>query len=359
MVVQALLACRQGVKSTIDETRTETLLNLSLREWGPGQAGWMPVPYRYYGAHTGRFSGDGGYNFANLRRGAPIRDAICAPEGYRIVHRDSSQIECRMLAWLAGCHNLTEAFRQGRDVYSEFATRAYGHPVTKANALERFVGKTSVLGLGYGCGWAKFQQVLYIGSGGISVSIDETQARGLVNLYRYQLFPEVPGLWKKADVVLDRMILRAAGNQLSATHANALPVVREADTTLWLPNGLPMQYPGIARTLATGTDIYYDGPYGTTKKIYGCKLVENVCQALARIIVTDIARRVYKNTGFHPVLGTYDSWDYCVPEAETEGFDQMLAREFAIAPAWASDLPLASEGGWGRTLLEAEQGVNQ
>jgi DNA polymerase len=363
VIVQALLACRQGVKSTIDESRTETLLNLSLREWGPGSnaAGWMPVPYRYYGAHTGRFSGDGGYNFANLRRGAPIRDAITAPEGWRIVHRDSSQIECRMLAWLARCYNLTEAFREGRDVYSEFATRAYGYPVTRANALERFVGKTSVLGLGYGCGWAKFQQVLFIGSGGISVSIDEPAARGLVNLYRYQLFPEVVQLWKLADAALERMILRGAGYQppTSLRTNELLPVVREGNgAELWLPNGLPMQYPDIGRVIGGGTDIYYDGPYGP-KKIYGCKLVENICQALARIVVTDIARRVYKSTGYHPVLGTYDSWDYCVPEDEAKAFDDMLACEFATTPAWAQGLPLASEGGWGSTLLEAEQGVNQ
>jgi hypothetical protein len=164
------------------------------------------------------------------------------------------------------------------------------------------------------------------------------------------------------------MILRAAGEpdheprkplgERKKPLPPRLPVVREGDEALWLPNGMALQYPGIGRRLGLGNDVYYEGPYGP-KKIYGCKVIENMCQALARIVVTDIALRVYKSTRYYPVLGTYDSWDYCVPEAEAESFDQMLTREFATPPAWAQGLPLASEGGWGNTLLEAEQGVNQ
>ena len=56
--------------------------------------------------------------------------------------------------------DLLEQFRQGRDVYSEFATRVYNRPITKENKVERFVGKTSILGLGFGMGPPKFRATL-------------------------------------------------------------------------------------------------------------------------------------------------------------------------------------------------------
>lgn len=141
-LVQALLAARVSVKSTLEETRSRNLLALSRTEW-PGQgAGWAPIPLKYFGARTGRLSGDGGANWQNLMRGSLIRTAIEAPEGYRIVHRDASQIEARMLAWMARCDYLLDAFAEGRDVYSEFASIVYHRQITKADKLERFVGKT-------------------------------------------------------------------------------------------------------------------------------------------------------------------------------------------------------------------------
>jgi len=315
----------------------------------------MPVPYRYYGAHTGRFSGDGGFNFANLRRGSPIRDAIAAPKGWRIVHRDSSQIEARMVAWLAGCTRLTDAFREGRDVYSEFASRFYRRPITRTDTRERFCGKTAVLSLGYGCGHEKFRHALFIGAGGISVDLELQEALRLVFFYRDE-YAEIPALWKRANRLLASM-LEGSGDPVDAT----LPVVVRQRDGLALPNGLAIRYPHLRveqMALTEGEQIVYDGPYGR-KRIYGAKMIENVTQALARIVVTDAMLRVACATGRHPIMSTYDSLDYCVREAEAEAFDRLLEAEFAVAPPWAQGLPLASEGGWGATLLEAERGVNR
>jgi hypothetical protein len=104
---------------------------------------------------------------------------------------------------------------------------------------------------------------------------------------------------------------------------------------------------------------YLDARYGTRSRIYGAKGVENISQALARIVITDVAVRVKRLTGYHPFLSTNDSLDYCVPEAEAEAMDEHLEYEFTITPEWAEGLPLASEGGFGKTLLDAEKGVNQ
>jgi DNA polymerase bacteriophage-type len=77
-----------------------------------------------------------------------------------VINCDSSQIEARVLAWLAGQDDVVKAFAEGRDVYSEFATKIYKKPISKANPIERFVGKTCILGLGYGTGALKLQHTL-------------------------------------------------------------------------------------------------------------------------------------------------------------------------------------------------------
>jgi DNA polymerase len=164
--VQALVAARLGVKSTLEETRTERFLDMADR--GP-----MPVPLRYYGAHTGRWSGSDKINLQNITRGSPLNTAITAPEGHVIINCDSSQIEARVLAWLAGQEDLVAAFDRGDDVYKIMASSIYNKPVDAIDKDERFLGKTVVLGAGYGTGWATFQKQLKLK--GVSVTDDVAQ----------------------------------------------------------------------------------------------------------------------------------------------------------------------------------------
>jgi DNA polymerase len=372
--VQALLAARINSKSTLEETRTDRLLQHSLRSWCHGDvdrrlpdrtsggvsdrahSGWGAVPLKYYGARTGRPSGDGGENWLNFKRGSRIREAIRAPDGYRCIHRDASQIEARMVAWLAKCEKLLEAFRQKRDVYSDFSSGVYGRQITKADTLERFVGKTCILGLGYGTGWEKLRHTLFIGNGGISVNVDEAEAKRLVYHYR-NTYLEIPSLWTLCEHVLEHMIGRSGRRRHPVAKCpDELPVEIGFDA-LWLPNQMCIAYPNIRRDRGTG-ECCYDDPYGGARKIYGAKVTENISQALARIIVTDIICRVYDLTGRHPFLTTYDSVDYCVPEDEAQWWDQELERQFAVVPEWAPGLPLASDGGWGVNLLAAEKMEN-
>lgn len=135
--VQALASARLGLKSTLEETRTQAFLDIARR--GP-----MPVMLNYYGAaNTGRFSGGDGTNPQNLPRGGALREAICPPEGYTLVACDSSQIEARTLAWFAGQTDLIKAFANGEDIYSKFASSVYGKPINKhEHPEERHVGKT-------------------------------------------------------------------------------------------------------------------------------------------------------------------------------------------------------------------------
>lgn len=143
--VRWLAEARVGIKSTINETRAARLLGMAKR--GPAA-----IYLKHSGAHTHRWSGGDKSNFQNLRRGGALRGAVTAPDGFVIVACDSSQIEARGLAWLAGDAELLQAFREGRDVYSELASEIYGRHVdrkaNKADEIPGFVGKVACIAEG-------------------------------------------------------------------------------------------------------------------------------------------------------------------------------------------------------------------
>lgn len=367
--VQALLAARVNSKSTIETTRTAKLINLARHDWN-GTPALMPVPLNYYGAHTGRFSGGGGFNFQNLQRMSELRNAIEAPDGCVVLYRDASQIEARMTAWLAGCEKLLTAFANGADIYSQFATSVYGYLVTKALKKERFVGKTSILGLGYGMGPERFKRTLYIGAGGFSLDITLEEAERIVALYRSE-YKEIQKLWWAAKEMIDRMIGMCAPadgrfkmRNLPDRGFRPIPAIAITQDAIWLPNGMCIAYPDIRdNVIPTGNGdtrhvISYKSPTTERKFLFGGKVVENLSQALSRVILTDLVRRVKHETNKLPFLTTHDSLCYVVPHGQAQEWDAYLDRQFAVRPTWAPDLPLASEGGWGFTMGAAERGEN-
>jgi DNA polymerase I-like protein with 3'-5' exonuclease and polymerase domains len=137
--VQMLAAARVGLKSTQEETRAQRFLDIAGR-------GKLPIPLRYYAAHTGRWGGDDKVNMQNLGRSSPLKNAILAPTGYIMIDSDSSQIEARTVAWLAGQDDLVQAFEDGKDVYKIMASAIYGKAESEITKEERFVGKTTILG---------------------------------------------------------------------------------------------------------------------------------------------------------------------------------------------------------------------
>jgi DNA polymerase I-like protein with 3'-5' exonuclease and polymerase domains len=143
--IQQLCSVRLGTKSTIEESRIERFIDVGKRNKGK-----LPIPLKYYGAHTGRWAGSDKVNFQNLpsrdKKKKALKNAVVAPDGHFVINCDSSQIEARVLAWLAGQNDVVEQFAKGEDVYSLFATKIYGRPISKANPVERFVGKTCISG---------------------------------------------------------------------------------------------------------------------------------------------------------------------------------------------------------------------
>ena len=335
--VQTAASVRLGAKSTIEETRTESLL-------GVAQRGRLPIMLNYYGAHTGRFSGGDKLNLQNLpsRGNTTIRRALKAPPGQMLISCDSSQIEARTVAWLAGQNDLVQAFRDKRDVYSEFATKVYGRTITKADKVERFVGKTCILGLGYGMGAAKLQRTLEIGQGGINVVIDLSEAERIVRIYRQENW-KIVQLWQTCG--------NALKNMLYGTSGEIHPQVRYSDKGIRLPNGLWIQYHGLRATpngfeyindarqyrkLGTNEDVAYT-------RIYGGKVTENVVQALAALVIRE--QMVKAGQHFKLAFQVHDEIIVCVREDNSLGDQAKLEAIMSTAPAWAPDLPVACESG--------------
>ena len=179
--IQELCAVRLGTKSTIEESRIERFLGIASRNKGK-----LPIPLKYYGAHTGRWAGSDKVNFQNLpsrdKKKKALKNAVEAPQGYQVINCDSSQIEARILVWLAGQDDIVQLYKDNRDVYCEFASTVYGRTITKADPVERFVGKTCTLGLGYGTGWSKLQHTLKTQPPG--AVLDDQECQRLVKVYK-------------------------------------------------------------------------------------------------------------------------------------------------------------------------------
>lgn len=342
--VRAVVGARLGVKSTLEETRTASLMGVAER--GP-----LPIMLNYYGAHTGRFSGGDKMNLQNLPRGGTLRRALCAPKGKLLLACDSAQIEARMVAWLAGQANLLHSFREGRDVYCEFASDVYGRKVTKAEKLERHVGKTAVLGLGYGMGWMKFQATLALGAGGMKVDLSEDEAKSIVGVYRGK-YPMIQALWDRCGWALSRMVMGESGE--------VRPGITFGHEHIGLPNGLRLHYPLLNRTMegfkfvgdsramlaATKAKIT-GGEFDGWTYIYGGKVTENIVQALARIVVCDQMVKIGQR--YKVVLQVHDEVVCLVDEAEAEEAKAYVMEVMSTPPSWAPDLPVN---------CEAELGVN-
>ena len=334
--VQALVAARLGTKSTIEETRTERFIGIATR--GP-----MPVPLRYYAAHTGRWGGDDKLNLQNLPRASMLKKAILAPAGYLMIDSDSSQIEARTLAWLAGQDDLVEAFDRGEDVYKIMASAIYGKPVEEISKSERFVGKTTILGAGYGMGAAKFQAQLK--NFGVVVTLDE--AKRIIDTYR-ATYPKITALWKSAAVALEAMLR----GQLTMLGRNGVLKIEGKDGVL-LPNGLYIRYPNLRQKADEETgkvEIVYDTKKGRAiipNRIYGGKLIENVCQALARIIIGDQMLMIAKK--YRVVMTVHDAVACIVPIDEVGTAQEYVEMCMRIRPSWGPELPLNCESGHGES----------
>lgn len=325
--IQALVDSRIITKSTTNVTRAERFLKAG--------ADGMPLPvgYAYYRAVTGRWGGANKMNMQNLVRGGELRLSIMAPKGHMLAIRDSGQIEARVNAWLWGQDDLLAAFRAndegtGRDAYCNFADNIYGRTITKADAIERQVGKFAVLGLGFMMGAAKFQTTLARSK----IYFELDRCREIVETYR-KVNHRIAAGWRFCDRIINDMFAGRAGH-----HG---PIAWEKET-IYLPNGMRLKYPDLKKTMG---DEYPEWTYQSKdnrKKIYSGLICENLVQSLARIIVAEQMLAIDKKC--RVVMMIHDEIVCCVPTGKAKAGLNFMAKCMTTPPSWCQDLPLASDG---------------
>lgn len=324
------------------------------------RGGYMGAPLKYYGAGPGRWSGCEGLNVQNF--GArdvhslvlQVGRMLCAPDGHVFGTGDLSQIEARVLAWFAGQDDLLEAFRQGRDIYSEFAQdHLYHREVRKptpddspelAKSLKtmRNVGKETILGAGYSMGGGTFYQRCLQ-----KPSLKEAFESGDLNaqlcyraiaVYR-QRFGMIPAFWYELEKAW-RFVARYRDQQATVSHnGHALRLWNENGTVvLQLPSGRCLFYPHATASAVDDTCRYRWG------HVYGGLLTENVCQATARDVFAEGMLRL-EDAGLRPLFSVHDQ---AICLFDKDGAEDKLHRMHelqCVTSAWAEGLPVATEGG--------------
>ena len=319
-----------------------------------------------------------------------MRRSIVAPPGHVIVVRDLSQIEARVLAWLAEQTDLLDEFRRSLtdkniDVYCSMASTIFSRLIEKKrDKTERFIGKTTILGCGYGLGWRTYQERLRVGmlgdkgrvldgtvaqSLGVSVEIFLGNAykqkfvkeslplgadyyahathcaccEAIINLFRANK-EKIPEFWNVCSEALARIY---AGETWKFGKNGVLSTCPEG---ILLPNGMKIRYVELQQKREKNRVEYSYLKERKTHfrvKTYGGSVTENVDQALSRCILTDAMLKC-KKEGIRIVHTVHDELLAVCREDEGSDVYRRMGEIMDKPPAWCADLPLASDGGWNR-----------
>ena len=381
--VALLCEARLRVKSTTERTRAQRFLDIS-------QRGKLPVPLSYYGALSGRWTAAKGsaINMQNLKRGSFLRKAIMAPDGHQLVVGDLSQIEPRVLAWLADYADMLDIFRAGGDPYAAFGSQMFNIPgLTKESHPDlRQSAKSALLGCGYGLGWASFASQLLTGFlGAPPVRYEKAFAKtlGVDQAYAQKFIDWEDNVAKMLEIphtCTDQELLThclAAKKIIDIYRATAHPVATFWDMCssliesclyggevfqykcltfskerIELPNGMSLLYPQLRREKdEKGRSQWVYGPNAT--KLYAGKVTNNVTQAVARIVMTDGMLRVSKK---YPIAGTvHDELIAVVLDDEVVDAKTWVLAQMTMQPKYMPGIPLAADGGAHRRYGEAKQ----
>lgn len=353
--------------------------------------GTVPFALKYFGAHTGRWSGDAKVNFQNMRK-KPIfcedthgmmetdeskidaamdqfddtgkypewvryaldfRSLVIPRPGKKMIVCDLAQIEPRVLAWLGGNHKLLKMISQGMGIYEAFARSQMGYDGPKFDKeMKRSdyykMVKINVLGLGYGAGWEKFITIAKT-MGGLDITKNDPpqeevtnpftgdvtvrdgygqHSRGVVKSFR-ENNKHITELWARLDAALKSSVGQ--------------------DFVMTLPSGRRMCYRDVRLVSTVEKDPVTGKPRTKTEvtaevgerrfSFYGGKLTENITQAVARDVF-----------GVHLVRMTqaglrclFTAHDEAIMEVDQDVKPSDIEKHMSYCPDWLPGCPIAAE----------------
>lgn len=330
-VVNDIVEARIAVKSAQLETRSRALSERARVNKA------FPVYLRPYGAHTLRWSGGDKVNPQNLDKKSGIRAALVAPDGYLLNIADSSQIEARMNAWFNGQADVLAIFARGGDVYKYTAARAiYQKAVEEITKDERFVGKTCVLGLGYGMGALKFKHTLKIGQFGPPVDMDLDECHAIVDSWRATNAFIVNG-W----ATVNKLALAAFLGNNTFEHGCIVFEGYKGTGYIHVPNGMYLKYE--KPHYSEEGDFVHVTRLGA-RKLYGGILMENIIQCLARNVIAEQMLRIQAELPTRIGTCTHDEVVGVTRADLAAHVQEQFIKIMSWAPPWAAGLPLGAEG---------------
>jgi len=321
--------------------------------------GTMESPLRYFGAcSTGRWSGDGGMNFQNMRKdpymcagvAIDMRALLIPRDGTKMFIADLSQIQPRVLNWLVGNTKMLALMAKGMSPYEAFARTNFGWKGGKLKDEDPkmyAMMKVMVLGLGYGAGPERF------------IGMADSLSLGQVKLTLEESEKAVEEFRSKTPLVCDK----EKGMWATLDKAFKQAAITDKFFEFELPSGRIMKYGPIRTGVRTYTERVemkriVDGQViiemrnvpknkrvnivevdGRSKNVYGGLLTENITQAAAR----DVFCLCYENlfdAGLHIPFTVHDE---AVIEAPMEATVEDISELMAVKPEWMPGLPVEAE----------------
>lgn len=291
-----------------------------------------------------------------------LRGMLRASPGHRIVAADYSNIEGRVLAWLAGEGWKLDAFRafdrgDGHDLYKLTAGGILGKKPEDISKDERQAyGKVPELALGYQGGVGAFNSM----AANYGVDLEVEQIEFIRDSWREQ-HPATKQFWYD----MEEAAVCAVDQPGSIQRVGKLAFkVSGSWLFLRLPSGrlLAYPYPKVMQFDTPWGDVksgltYFstidvskkkkivDDPQNTGKwariKTYGGMLAENATQAVARDILADAMPRL-EPAGYPIILTVHDEIVCEVPNGH--GSVTEMEKIMCDLPAWAKGLPQSAEG---------------
>ncbi len=273
-----------------------------------------------------------------------IRGMLIAPPGREFYCADFSSVELRLTFWVAGHEEGLKAIRDGRKIYEEMASATFNIPLEKVTkeSIERFVGKESVLGCGYGMGPPKFHKNCH--QKGVP-QVTEEMARKAVYTYRKVHWP-VPQAWKN----IENTVIDAIKHPGSTHVCHKVLIFCEGDfLKIRLPSGRYLHYykPRISYK-PLGSRMVPVIKYWAEHKHQWCEVrawggvfFNNIVQGIARDLEAHSLKMI-ENAGYEVDTHTHD--EILSEQDKNKGDLKEYIKLMTKLPSWAKGAPISAEG---------------